>query len=68
MLHAVVLLPGEGTESEGKTVPESAAAEQEQSKDGGADMAARQDSDGHNKLAAKPGDVRACTWIFLVCW
>ena len=56
MLHAVVL-----PESEGKTVPESAAAEQEQSKDGGAEMAARQDKHGNHKLAAKPGDDRACT-------
>ena len=72
-MHAVVL-PCDGTDSEGQTALESTAAEQEQSKDGSADMAARQDSDSNKKLAAKPGDDRACTDTFCVlvvhtiCW
>ena len=61
------VLPGEGTDCDGKTVPESAAAEQEQSKDGGADMAARQDCDSNNKLVAKPGVDKACTQINQLC-
>ena len=65
LLHAAVL-PGEGADTEGKTLPESTAAEQERSKDGGADLAARQDSDSNNKLAAKPGDDRACTLMNLL--